>query len=192
MTHQLSASLMSSATTYSLPSSMSYPSSLLPIATNSTNHQLVPSPTTAVSVSSTSYHQQSIPSHQLPPTPNSLVTMMGPNSGSSNSASEQLPSVEISVSSVSPAQQTHPQAQHQPQATAQQQSSSPPPWNAVPLGGETVSARLTASPLPSSSLQPVVAHLHSSHQHQAFSNHYGQAFQQPRSGPHQPFYNWYN
>ena len=182
---RLPVSLMASAPSYSLSSSMNYPSSLLSIATSSSNHHLVPSPVS--SVTSATYQPQPILSHQLPPTPNSLVTMMGPNSGSSNSASEQLASTEISVGSVSPVQ--HQQQSQQPSATSTS-------WNNLPVASDTSA---NAPRISLTSPQPLNApsistplHIHSNHQHQPFANHYGQNFQQPRPGHHQSFYNWYN
>ncbi|XP_012289089.1 protein gooseberry [Orussus abietinus] len=182
MSHQLSAdstrlgSSVGSTPTYSLPTSMTYPPSLLPPTSSSTTshmaHQVSP-----VTAASSSYQQPS--SHQLPPTPNALVTMMGPNSASSNAGSDQLATGELPIGSVSPVQQ---QAQQPPGP----QGNSSPSWN-LPISG---SGRVGLSSPPSSLQQP---HAHSSHPHQAFSCHYAaQGFQQPpRPVPHQPFYSWY-
>lgn len=208
MSHQLSSdavrlpvSLISSASTYSLSSSMSYPSSLLAIPSSTSSHQLV-SPTVS-SISSSSFHnsqlqhqQQSISTHQLPPTPNSLITIMGPNSGSSNSPSDHLTNAEVSTGSISPSQHSLHQ-QQQPQ----QINLTPTSWSSLPIGSDanSSSSRISnlASPTsgPSSltgGLPQATPHLHSSHQHQAFNGHYTQNFQQPRTTAHQFFYNWYN
>lgn len=182
MSHQLTAEstrLPSSvgSTSYGLPASVTYPSSLLPVTsstgTSHMSHQVSP-----VTPASSTYPQPS--SHQLPPTPNSLVTMMGPNSGSSNPASDQLTSSDLPISSVSPVQQ-----QSQPQQQASQGNTSPS-WNLPIASGGRVGL-----PSPPSSLQQ--PHAHAVHPHQPFASHYTpQGFQQPpRPAPHQPFYSWY-
>lgn len=183
MSHQLSSdsarlpSSIGSTPTYSIPTSVSYPSSLLPPTSASSaghmNHQIsTGAPTTS------SYQQPT--AHQLPPTPNSLVTMMGPNSGSSNPASDQLTSSELPISSVSPVNQQQTQQQPQPGGAS-------PSWS-LPITG---SGRV-GLPSPPSSIQQTHSH-QPSHSHQAFATHYAtQGFQQPpRPAPHQPFYSWY-
>ncbi|KAF3428284.1 hypothetical protein E2986_05978 [Frieseomelitta varia] len=168
---------------YGLPPSVTYPSSLLsPTSTSSThiNHQ-VPS----VAPASTSTYQQTN-SHQLSPTPNPLATMMAPNSGNSNSTPDQLTSADLPISPVSPVQQQQQQPQQpQPQQQAGQENSSPS-WNLPISSGGRVG--LSSSP---TCLQQ--SHSHAAHPHQPFASHYGaQGFQQPpRPTPHQSFYSWY-
>lgn len=174
MSHQLSAestrlaSSVGSTPTYSIPSSVTYPSSLLPPTSSSghMSHQI-----STVAPASSTYQQTT--THQLPPTPNSLVTMMGPNSGNSNPASDQLTTSELPMTSVSPHQQ-------------QQTGGSSPSWS-LPI----TSTGRVGLPSPPSSLQQ--NHHHPTHSHQAFASHYAtQGFQQPpRPAPHQPFYSWY-
>ncbi|XP_066597725.1 protein gooseberry-like [Prorops nasuta] len=180
MSHQLASSdssrLASSVTptpTYSLPTSVTYPSSLLPPTSSTTtthmSHQI--SPVT----SGSGYQQPTGHSIALPPTPNSLVTMMGPNSGNSNPASEQLASSDLPISSVSPA--------HQHQQASQGNTS--PTWHTT----ITASGRV-GLPSPPSTLQQTH---YGTLSHQAFASHYtAQGFQQPppRAALHQPFYNW--
>ncbi|XP_012139348.2 protein gooseberry [Megachile rotundata] len=186
MSHQLASdssrlpSSVGSTPSYSLPPSVTYPSSLLP-ATSSTSSSHLSHQVSPVAPVSSTYQQAG--SHQLPPTPNSLVTMMGPNSGNSNPSSEQLTSSDLPpISSVSPVQQ---QQQQQQQQQASQGNSSPS-WNLPISSGGRVGL-----PSPPSSLQQ--QHAHPAHPHQAFASHYGaQGFQQPpRPAPHQPFYTWY-
>lgn len=183
MSHQLASdstrlpSSVGSTPSYSLPPSVTYPSSLLP-PTSSTNSSHLSHQVSPVAPVSSTYQQAS--SHQLPPTPNSLVTMMGPNSGNSNPSSDQLTSSDLPpISSVSPVQQ-----QQQQQQVSQGNSS--PSWNLPISSGGRVGL-----PSPPSSLQQ--PHTHPAHPHQAFASHYGaQGFQQPpRPAPHQPFYSWY-
>lgn len=189
-TNSLPTSLMSSAPSYSVSSSINYSTALLPHSMSPLNHQLVSSPISAAT--SSAYQHQSITTHQLPPTPNSLVTMMGPNSGSSNSTSEQLTSTELSGSSISPTQ------------NQQQLSARSPSWSTLPISSDTSTGfrgNISTPPLLpgtssiSSGLQQATmaaVHLHSSHQHQAFANHYTHSFQQARPGSHQLLYNWFN
>ena len=176
MSHQLTpdssrlASSVCSTPTYSLPPSVSYPTTLLPPSSTTTSHmshQLSP-------VSVTSSYQQNT-SHQLPPTPNSLVTLMGPNSNS-NPAPDQLTSTELPISSVSPVQ--HHQQQQQQQNS---QGNTSPSWNlTIPSSGNRVGL---PSPPPNHQQH------HSTYPHQGFANHYSQSFQQPpRPGAQQHFY----
>ncbi|XP_033213291.1 segmentation protein paired-like [Belonocnema kinseyi] len=174
VSHQLTpdssrlASSVCSTPTYSLPPSVSYPTTLLSptLTTSNMSHQHSPAP-----VVSSSYQQNT--SHQLPPTPNSLVTLMGPNSNS-NPSSDQLSSTELPISSVSPV--------HHHQHQSQENSS--PPWKlSIPSSENRIGL---PSPPPNHHQH------HSSHPHQGFVSHYSQNFQQPpRHTPHQPFYSWY-
>ncbi|KAF7411397.1 hypothetical protein HZH66_000293 [Vespula vulgaris] len=178
MSHQLtgdSTRLPSSTPGYSLPTSVTYPSTLLPPTSSTTtvhmSHQVSPV------VPATSAYQQPATGHQLPPTPNSLVSMMGPNSGNSgNSTSDQISSSDLPLTSASPVQQQQ----------ANQENASPSSWN-LPI---STSSRVGLSSPPSTLQQP---HAHGAHPHQAFASHYtAQTFQQPpRPAPHQPFYSWY-
>lgn len=179
MSHQLaadSAARLPSTTTYSFPSTVTYPSSLLPSSAPTTSHM-------SHQVSASSYQQPT--AHQLPPTPNSLVTMMGPNSGNSNSASEQLTTSELPINSASPVQ--HQQQQQQQQAQQQtNQENSPPSWNiAITASGNRVN--LTSPP---NLQQP---HTYSAHPHQAFASHYtAPSFQQPPRPTPQTFWYWWS
>ncbi|XP_051175310.1 protein gooseberry-like [Leptopilina boulardi] len=184
--HQLTAdtsrlaSSVCSTPTYSLPPSVSYPTTLLPPtsspnATTHMSHQLSP-------VHSSTYQQNT--AHQLPPTPNSLVTMMGSNS---NPGSEHLTSSsDLPISSVSPVNHHHHHQQQQQQQQPSSQGNSSPPWNLPPISN---SGNRVGLPTPPGNIQQ---HSHTTHPHQ-FSSHYAsQSFQQPpRPTPHQPFYSWY-
>ncbi|XP_043470746.1 protein gooseberry-like [Leptopilina heterotoma] len=169
-----------STPTYSLPPSVSYPTSLLPPTSspNSTHmtHQLSP----VHSVSSSNY-QHNTTAHQLPPTPNSLVTMMG-GSNPSPGSDHLTTSSELPISSVSP-------VHHQHQAN---QGNSSPSWN-LPINNNNnnSSGNRIGLPTPPSNIQHHPNHPPPPHQ---FSGHYtSQTFQQPpRPTPHhQPFYSWY-
>ncbi|EZA61490.1 Segmentation protein paired [Ooceraea biroi] len=186
MSHQLDSaarlpSSVASTPTYhpSFPSSVTYPSSLLPSVPPTTSHM-----THQVASTSSSYQQPS--THQLPPTPNSLVTMIGPNSGNSNSVPEQLTSPGLPINSVSPAQQQQQQQQQQQPQQAQQQTSQAnpsPPWN-LPT---TSCSRVNLSNSPSSLQHP---HTYSAHPPQAFASPYtAPSFQQPSRPAPQPY--WY-
>uniref|UniRef100_A0ABD2WKQ6 Segmentation protein paired n=1 Tax=Trichogramma kaykai TaxID=54128 RepID=A0ABD2WKQ6_9HYME len=155
-------------------------------------HNLILSPG---SVASPSLSQQSNFPHNLPPTPNSLVTVLGPNSSSSNSTTDQLTNSEVITNSASPIPHQYQQYQ--------QQFSTSQAWNPLSVNSEYItrlnspntSQSLSMSTVPNEIHQAAVAaaHLHSTHQHNPFSNHhYSQNFPQPRPSMHQSFYNWYS
>lgn len=192
--------ICTTASTYSLHNTMSYSSALLPIPSSSSNPLLL-SASPVPSITSSTYQH-----HHLPPTPTSLITMMGPNSGSSNSTSEPLPNV--SVGSLSPAQQHqhnllhHQHHEQQPQLRYQHQQHQQPQqqfhvssasWNSLPSNLEAASIQNSlsnTSATASSAKLAAAVHLHQ--QHQVFTNHYNQSFPQSRQPTHQHFYNWYS
>ncbi|XP_034951415.1 protein gooseberry-like isoform X1 [Chelonus insularis] len=190
--NRLTSASVSSASSYVLPTSVTYPPSslLTPVSTPASTHHVTHHQVSPVAPTSTAYQQPT--HHQLPPTPNSLVTMMGPNSANSNPTSDQLTSNELSIGSVSPIHQHHqqqPSRQHQ-QTQSGQGSDSPPSWN-LPI---TPGSRVGLPPSPPSNLQQSLSHSSHHHHHpQAFASYTSSGFQQsPRPvTTHQPFYGWY-